>query len=69
MNERTAKSECVPCNNTIFGRCLNTPVEACTTAGLKPWNHLADIEQILVDAGKTALQQAFQQAIAKYAKQ
>ena len=69
MNEQAGKSECVPCKTTVFGRCLNTAVDACSAAGLKPWNQLADVEQAAVEAGKTALQKAFQDAMAKYVNQ
>lgn len=53
MDESAQKSVCVPCSMKLFGRCLQDDKDVCTNAGLKPWNNLAEAEDVALKSGES----------------
>lgn len=66
LNGTSKKTECVPCDQSIFGHCLQTSKQLCESHKMTSWNQMADVEEFLYNAGKELSKEAMHTICVKY---
>ena len=55
LDAESQKSVCVPCQRTLFGRCVEWESTTCARQGLAPWNELTQHKLDMYDVASKAV--------------